>query len=373
MITSPRWHLLNPGRGKGPINIFFAGSGFEYDLAYGVGVRRRLLSWHANTVEDLQQYSDAQKTERQSFGICDSGAFSVWNKGGSIKLLDYVTKLYDFLNYFDVAANLDVIPGRKGMPARDITQEMTESAASQGMQNYLMTQQLLERKGIDKFRLMPIYHQGESLDWLKKMVDHGCPYIGISPSNDYATPQRRLWLDDVFNYLLKLKTLPMTHGYAVTSPTLMKEYPWMSVDSSSWIQLGGFGAINTPFGPISLTDKGDVMGRADMFDGSKWSPEMRRQLTQYIESIGLNIDQLKKSYHERWKANAIYLLNLEKECLFKRKAFSEGLFGEIDVSTSDVDLPKSGNQMRDCFGLTIDGGPPLGETGMAMFIKSGPF
>jgi hypothetical protein len=264
----PRWHLLNEGCGKGPINIFFAGAGFEYALAYDVGVRKRLLSWHANSEDEIGEYVAAQQDGREAFGIVDSGAFTVWNKGGEIDVDEYGKKLVELLACFDVAANLDVIPGKQGMAARDITQAMTDDAASRGWENYKTLQVAMTFAGINPFRIMPIYHQGESLDWLKKMVQQGCTYIGISPSNDYPTSQRQHWLDDVFDYLATLPTLPKTHGYAVTSPVLMEQYPWFSVDSASWVLQAGYGAISTPFGIVTLTNRQSSMGRAESTCGS---------------------------------------------------------------------------------------------------------
>ena len=329
MLTAPRYHLLNQARGTGPINIFFAGAGFDYDLPYDVGVRKRLLSWHANSKDDIQQFVDAQTGGRESFGIVDSGAFTVWNKGGVINVHEYIKKIIELFPYFDVAANLDVIPGKKGMAASEYTSAITHKAAQDGWHNYLIIEEELNEAGIDaKERVMPIYHQGESMDWLKEMVDYGCQYIGISPSNDYATPQRQHWLDDVFDYFRSLSNMPRTHGYAVTSPRLMGQYPWFSVDSASWVQQGGYGTVSTPYGTITMSDRADVMGKADAMDGAKWSPEMRQKLAEYFTSIGLDMEEVKVSHHERWKANAIYMLALEKKMVFKPRPKATGLFDD---------------------------------------------
>lgn len=326
MIEEPRWRLLSEACGKDHINIFFAGAGFDYDLAYDAGVRKRLLSWHANFPDEIAEYTNSQLSGRESFGIVDSGAFTVWNKGGSIDIEKYCEKLVELLPMFDVAANLDIIPGKKGMPAKDITPKMTEDAASGGWANYMVITEYLKARGIDWRRVMPIYHQGESMDWLKRMVDYGCPYIGVSPSNDYATPQRQLWLDDVFDYLCSLPTLPKTHGYAVTSPVLMKQYPWFSVDSASWVQLGGYGGVNTPYGVISMSDREEIMGKPKSMDGREWSPEMRHRIANYFADIGVDINELRSNYKLRWRVNAIYLLQLEKQMICKRRLKPDSLF-----------------------------------------------
>ena len=311
----PRYRLLRPGKGDG-INIFFAGSGFEYRLPYDVGVRKRLLSWHANTDEELNSFITHQTTDMQSFGIVDSGAFTVWNKGGTISVKGYSKKLANLLISFDIAANLDVIPGKRGMSARDITKAMTEDAARQGWDNYIYLSDLF-----GTHRIMPIYHQGESLSWLKKMVDYGCEYIGISPSNDYHTNQRMHWLDDVFDYLTSLPEMPKTHGYAVTSPVLMKTYPWFSVDSASWVHKGGMGVVSTPFGDFIFSDREEMMKR-----NQRWSPEMEKKIIDYFANYSMTIDDLKRDYKVRWKANAIHMLHLEDQCKYVKKIKEDNLF-----------------------------------------------
>jgi len=322
------WDLTNPGCGKGKINIFFAGSGYSHDLLYSVGGRKRLISWHANSDDELDEFRFSQYRGERVFSIVDSGAFSVWNKGGSINVDEYATKLIEFLQFFSYGANLDVIPGKKGMPASEITKQITEDAASQGWNNYLRICEVLRANGCSDFcrRVMPIYHQGESLDWLKRMVDYGCDYVGVSPSNDYHTNQRMHWLDDVYTYLRRQPEMLKTHGYAVTSPTLMESYPWFSVDSASWIQAGGFGTVMTPFGNITLTDREESMAKPDSFGAAKWSPEMMIKVENYFNSIGLSIEELKKDYKARWKANAIHLLKYESEYVYQPKPQQDNLF-----------------------------------------------
>lgn len=366
MLTAPRYDLLNPACGDGPINIFFAGAGFDYDLPYDMGVRKRLLSWHANSKDDIQQFVDAQSNGRESFGIVDSGAFTVWNKGGVIDVKEYIAKLIELLPYFDVAANLDVIPGKKGMDAADYTPAITHKAAQDGWNNYQLISEGLKAAGIDPGRVMPIYHQGENMDWLKTMVDHGCPYIGISPSNDYATSQRQHWLDDVFDYLRSLPQIPKTHGYAVTSPRLMEQYPWFSVDSASWVQQGGYGTVSTPFGTITMTDRKDVMGRADAMDGAKWNSDMRKKLSEYFTSIGLDMEDVRNGHHARWKANAAYMLALEKRMVFKPRPKAVGLF-DTPPKAAPAQHPQEPTQRQDAWGLTLDGKPPKGEVPMSLF------
>ena len=158
------------------------------------------------------------------------------------------------------------------------------------------------------------------------MVDHGCGYIGNSPSNDYHTNQRMHWLDDVFDYLTSLPKMPKTHGYAVTSPLLMKTYPWFSVDSASWIHQGGMGVVGTPYGTITLTDREDLMIKPGSWDSATWSPEAKAKVTEYFKAMGFTVDELRDDYKKRWQAIAHYMLSLEQDHKYTPKQKEVNLF-----------------------------------------------
>jgi hypothetical protein len=318
MSNLPDWTLLH----KDKINIFFAGSGFKYDFAYDLGVRKRLLSWHANTTKELEEYCD-KVAEKRSFGIVDSGAFTIWNKGGSIDVNEYGNKLVKLLTHFDIGANLDVIPGEQGMRPGDITPEITETAARKGWSNFIYLQGLLADNGIDPQRVMPIYHQGEHPRWLDKMIDHGCGYIGISPSNDYKVKQRMIWLDDVFT---QLPNTVKSHGYAVTSPDIMQTYPWFSVDSSSWIMAGAQGFIWSPYGYVTLTKRGWGQTAKSI---NAWDERQKKKFADYFADLGFTIEQLQDDYKKRWVVNAHFFLAYEKSYQCKPKPRETSLFEPV--------------------------------------------
>ncbi len=174
--------------------------------------------------------------------IIDSGAFSAWNSNMPIVLDDYVKVLKDFSTYLHLfkevhIVNLDVIPGS---PNQKVTYEQVESAAEEGLQNYIKLLNL-DLKGYSS--IIHVFHQGESISLLKRILQLNPTYIGISPSNSSTTQQRQFWLDEAF------KHLPQSihaHGFAVTSHQLMYQYPWFSVDSISWFILGVYGKLLIP-------------------------------------------------------------------------------------------------------------------------------
>ena len=306
---------------KDHVNVLFAGSVQVRDLD-GWDIRNRLLCFEdgRQTENHLNLYPDCP----DMFVLLDSGAFSAWTKGKIINLDEYVDCIIRHRDVVNHAANLDVIPGRQGK--RQITKYENDSAASQGWMNFLYMKRRLEWLGHGDMasRIMPIHHQGEDLDVLKMMIDAGCEYVGISPSNDARTKQRMKYLDEVFGYLTSLPSRILTHGYAVTSETLMDSYPWFTVDSITWIYLAGFGVIKTPMGhftfsedPRSLKSKDNLRIVVDR-DGD-WEIQsaehqgIKEKLRHYIEDeLMMDVSVLAKDYWARAKANMLYFQNFQK-------------------------------------------------------------
>ncbi len=174
--------------------------------------------------------------------MLDSGAFAVWTRGTKIDLDDYIAfcEKYPTVSYY---VNLDVIPGRPNDP-RSLTPKAVEAACEEGWANY---QRMLTR--LPKEKVIPVFHQGDRVEWLKRMLDFGAPYIGISPANDRTTDQRIRWMtSEVKPLVIGNDGEPVVemHGFAVTSFRLMKFWRWKSVDSASWVKMGGLGTILIP-------------------------------------------------------------------------------------------------------------------------------
>ena len=168
----------------------------------------------------------------------DSGAFSAWNVGREIDLEHYIAYIKANIEHIDYYVNLDVIPGSFGVvpsPAE------VEASAEAGWANMLR----MEAEGL---KPIPVFHMGEQFKWLRRMVEHGCPYIGISPANDRTTDKKRLWLDRVFSEITDKAGLPVvkTHAFGVTAIELLIRYPWYSADSTTWIMAAARGKIVMP-------------------------------------------------------------------------------------------------------------------------------
>lgn len=99
-------------------------------------------------------------------------------------------------------------------------------------------------------RPVPVVHYGTDLKWLKKYLNDGHDYIGLGGLGQEVTREQYYnWADRVYDLLCDNKErLPIvkTHGFAMTSYSLLWRYPWWSVDSASWAKSGAFGRIYLP-------------------------------------------------------------------------------------------------------------------------------
>jgi len=319
------------------VNVLFAGSVRLADME-GWDITTRLLCFEdgKQTEDHLLNYPKFPPM----FVLLDSGAFSAWTKGKAINLDDYVDCIIRHRGVVCHAANLDVIPGRQGQ--KQISAYENRRAASEGWMNYRYILARLRWLGHEDLcsRIMPIHHQGESIDILKTMIDEGCQYVGISPSNDARTKQRMKYLDEVFTYLSSQPTRILTHGYAVTSETLMDSYPWFTVDSITWIYIAGFGMVKTPMGAFSFSEDPRSLKSKDNLrlvidEGGEWRTDntdfqgSQADLERYIrEELMTDVNTLAQDYWARALANILYFKHFQKTATGKQRQHLEvPLFG----------------------------------------------
>lgn len=164
--------------------------------------------------------------------IIDSGAFSVWNSGHTMTI-DKTIKAYDNVamripkNIRVNFINLDVIPGSKGHKP---DKKQVDVACEQSWENYMVMKKRYNN-------VLPVFHENDDFKYLYMMMKE-TDYIAISPANDSSTKKRMLWLDKVYSIL---GANYKTHGLAATSETLLKRYPFYSVDSINWKTIDMYG------------------------------------------------------------------------------------------------------------------------------------
>jgi len=136
--------------------------------------------------------------------IADSGAFSMWKRGTTINIEDYMNWIKDngISHYF----NLDVV----GDP---------EATAH--------NQSLMEQAG---FKPIPVFHIGEPIELLGELVAK-YPLVGLGGTVGQPTTAKEQWFRQVFSLYPEGKF----HALGVTNARLLSQFPFDSVDSVWWV------------------------------------------------------------------------------------------------------------------------------------------
>jgi len=112
-------------------------------------------------------------------------------------------------------------------------------------ENYLKeVQQYME--DVYKLNPLPVFHSGEDFKWLKLYLDN-YGYIGLGGLGQSVSKGN--WILNVgepaWNMICDEKGMPRikVHGFAMTSPDLIIDMAFFSVDSTSWMQFGKYGLL----------------------------------------------------------------------------------------------------------------------------------
>lgn len=220
-------------------------------------------------------------TNRKIF--LDSGAFSAFTQGVKIDLPEYCNYVKRNSDLFEVVSVLDAIGDHD--------------------QTYYNLRRM-EQAGI---QALPCYHYGEPEEVLEYYAGN-YDYITIGGMVPISTPQLVVWLDRIWAKCLTTREgFPRikVHGFGLTSVPLMARYPWYSVDSSSWVQLGGMGNIFLPqFGTIAISEFAPQLKEAEKhIDNLPY--EHQRVVVDFIQGLGFDLDRLRRLHLSRKVFNIV--------------------------------------------------------------------
>lgn len=254
--------------------------------------------------------------------MLDSGAFSAWNRGREIDLDHYVAFILTHSEHLDYYVCLDVIPGSFGVTP---SPSEVEISAQRSWDNLLY----MESHGLIP---IPVFHMGEQFKWLRRMLEHGCPYIGISPANDRTTDKKKLWLDRVFHELTNAEGWPVvkTHAFGVTAIDLLVRYPWFSADSTTWIMIAARGKILLPHwdaagGKWDFNRKpqicyisepyGEGESLARGLKDAAWRrvPSQKEHVLQWMKEADSTLELCETDYRERTRVCCYFFQRFEAE------------------------------------------------------------
>lgn len=237
----------------------------------------------------------------------DSGAFSMFTLGSEIDLNEYGRFLTTRADYIEIASNVDAIGAGREQDSYD-------------------NQKILEAMDLP-VRVCPVHHARDDDRWLVRYLDEGYDYIFLGGMVPESTPYLIEWLDRIWDKYLALPdgtARVKIHGFGLTTLELMDRYPWYSVDSTSWVQVGMFGGLYIPVGDkvrnLSISRHSPS---TKQFGRSYWSLDATSQaeLHAMFTREGFDPELLAESYGWRDKWNIRFFRNHMKGLrpVFKRK------------------------------------------------------
>lgn len=217
--------------------------------------------------------------------MIDSGAFSAWARGVQIDVHEYAEWLIAngrrTKPRYDVAVNLDVIPGRGITP---------EEAARQSLENY----QILAKT---KLPILPVFHYGEGIHWLKEILALKTGYIGLGGIAKAPAKTRRHWLERVWSLCAGTKV----HLFGVSAIDIVVKYKPYSFDSISCQQFAATGNVCFP-------SHGKVVKlHTDQMHGTR-----AQYVEQLCKPLGVTVKMMKDHYWARARVSAWTINNATK-------------------------------------------------------------
>lgn len=210
--------------------------------------------------------------------LLDSGAFSAWSLGKSVDLnayCDYIERNQEWIGNY---VALDVINPKD-----------TLAAAEASFQNLLT----MRKRGL---RPIPVFHVGESFDWLKRMLDLGCDYIGLSATSLTAHGNIDPWYRDAWAQLVERDGLPIikAHAFGDTRTAPLTLFPWASADSTSWIYKSQItGTLMLPGGK-RIGVRNDKVSARSAEDIDCLEEDNKRAFNKIMQSCGIDPELLTK-------------------------------------------------------------------------------
>lgn len=265
-------------------------------------VNRRLFSYFYDGFTNGNKPTERVERARDKDLFLDSGAFTAFTQEKTISPELYAQYVKDTAGYWTVCSSLDVI-GHGEEAARA---------------SYETFQRLLDLGA----KVIPVFHVREPDEWLQRYLEEGHEYLAIGG----MVPERKAWLKDrldgMWGHILthadgtaRIKV----HGFGLTTFDLMLRYPWHSVDSTSWLMTGVYGAciIPTASGPRTVFFSPESP-KARHLDGWHYAsmglvPDDPRKkvVDDVLAELGVTAEMVGSRYEYRDMINAISYQRME--------------------------------------------------------------
>lgn len=233
----------------------------------------------------------------------DSGAYTAFTKGKVVDVDEYISYVDSISPSVYCFAQVDHITG-KG--------ETKNDTARLSWENFLYMRSRVREPN----KLVPIFHQGEDLYWLKNMLEYSdsigkLNYIGFGAmvGTGVTRDDKCLFFDRAFSVIEHSSNPDVkVHAMGMTSLQLLECYPFYSADSTSWIMQAATGSIFTPWGLIDVSDK----TKFEKSNSLNSAPGFLEELTTWLNGIGFTLQEIRDSYRPRTICNLIALTDWAK-------------------------------------------------------------
>lgn len=210
----------------------------------------------------LESYANTKKPKPKEWAdayFMDSGAFSVWRSGKTVKLEDYIAFCKEYRSMFTVYAALDVI-----------------GDAEASFRNYVA----MRDAGLDP---MPAFHHGSPLKWVDeyaKLTSHiGLGGIAMMTKRDRAT-----FLRGIFQRYPDPSKVGF-HGFGINDSEILTTFPWKTADATSIHLRARLGGIWANGGWVRICAQEKVI-----YSDAKTAENERIALQSLVEGLGCNWD-----------------------------------------------------------------------------------
>jgi len=236
------------------VKVYFAGVNmYQFPkILWDAGARHIMLNYRdvgaferKNTFEKLLKHLSEYEFEM----YLDSGAWPAFARNTPIDVKDYAEFLHKYSHHFKEYFNLDVIG---------------DFDATWDNQDYL------EGEGLEP---VPVFQYGTPLEVLRIVV-RKYSFIGLGGMVPVPRKQLRQWLDYVFYDKEGSLRFPdiRFHGLGLTTANLLQEFPFDSVDSSTWL-------VAKRFGEIIVDGKRVKSDSASLDQTIKWYLKMQEEIS----------------------------------------------------------------------------------------------
>jgi hypothetical protein len=210
-------HVYNVVNGNAPSDAATNGRSVAEKL--GAQPLRLLLSYHYYKDVDIDALLTGCFDGVPLDIFADSGAFSAYTLGQPLDVTAYIVWAKQWQHRFTAIAGPDVIGDAKA--TADGTYRMMEA--------------------LPDATVLPTFHVGDDWSWLDHWTSR-CDYLALGGMVPYAraAPLLRRWVVTAFS---RIPATVRVHGFGLTTWSLLRAFPWYSVDSSSWTGVFRFGVL----------------------------------------------------------------------------------------------------------------------------------